>query len=159
MSHFAQIDEQNIVLRVIVAEQDFIDSGIVGDPASWIQTSYNTRGGVYYTPNSDPYVADPDQSKAFRKNFAAAGFLWLPNGPGGAGFAPPSLYPSWTMNEFSYLWQAPIPQPSSDYMWDEENLCWFVPLEVLATGLGPTTSPDNQPAPNTNSGSAPNVVG
>jgi hypothetical protein len=147
MSHFAQIDENNIVLRVIVAEQDFIDSGIVGEPASWIQTSYNTRGGVYYTPNSNPYVADPNQSKAFRKNFAAAGFLWLPNGPGGAGFVPPTPYFSWRMNNFSYLWEAPTPQPSHAYMWDEEKLCWFVPPEILAIGLGPTVAPDGQPSP------------
>jgi len=68
MSHFAQIDENNVVQRVLVIEQAEIDTGNWGDPATWIQTSYNTRGGVYYTPNtSEP---DPDQSKAFRKNYA-----------------------------------------------------------------------------------------
>ncbi len=47
MSHFAEIDQDNIVVRVIVAEQDFINSGAVGDPRQWIQTSYNTQGGQH----------------------------------------------------------------------------------------------------------------
>ena len=66
MSHFAEINSDNIVTNVIVAEQDFIDSGVVGDASNWIQTSYNTRGGVHYAPNSNtpqPYpswVLDDD---------------------------------------------------------------------------------------------------
>ncbi len=47
MSHFAQIDENNIVTQVIVIEQDVVDTGLFGDPNSWIQTSYNTSGGVH----------------------------------------------------------------------------------------------------------------
>ncbi len=47
MSHFAHVDENNIVTQVIVAEQDFINSGAVGDPSSWIQTSYNTYAGQH----------------------------------------------------------------------------------------------------------------
>ena len=54
MSHFAQISgSNNIVVNVIVAEQDFIDSGAVGTGSNWIQTSYNTLGGVHYEPNSN----------------------------------------------------------------------------------------------------------
>ena len=48
MSYFAELDSENIVIRVIAADQDFIDSGKVGDPNNWVQTSYNTRGGVHY---------------------------------------------------------------------------------------------------------------
>jgi hypothetical protein len=127
MSHFAQIDENNIVQRVLVIDQAEINTGNWGDPASWIQTSYNTRGGIYYIPNtSDP---DPDQSKAFRKNFAGIGHLWLPNGPEGGGFVPPSPYPSWTVvNSFSYLYEAPVPMPVPNsppyYHWDEATLSW-----------------------------------
>ena len=47
MAHFAEIDEGGTVLRVIVADQDFIDSGVVGDKTNWVQTSYNTHGGVH----------------------------------------------------------------------------------------------------------------
>ena len=54
MSHFAEISgSNNIVTRVIVAEQDFIDSGAVGTGSNWVQTSYNTYGGVHYEPNSN----------------------------------------------------------------------------------------------------------
>ncbi|MFN9114266.1 MAG: hypothetical protein ACK5XN_29720, partial [Bacteroidota bacterium] len=91
MSQFAQIDENNVVQQVLVIEQDEIDSYRWGDPARWIQTSYNTRGGVYYTPNTN--TPDPDQSKAFRKNYAEVGFMW-----DGTGFFTPQPFPSWVLN-------------------------------------------------------------
>ena len=131
MSQFAQIDENNIVQRVLVIDQAEIDTGNWGDPATWIQTSYNTLGGVYYTPNVSPPTPDPDQSKAFRKNFAGVGYTWLPDGPEGGGFVPPKPYPSWTtMNSFSYLWEAPVPMPTPNsppyYTWDESTLSWIL---------------------------------
>jgi len=145
MSQFAQIDENNIVQRVLVIDQAEIDTGNWGDPATFVQTSYNTRGGIYYTPNTN--TPDPDQSKAFRKNFAGIGYTWLSDGPEGAGFAPPSPYPSWVMNSFSYLWEAPIPMPVPNnppyYEWDEATLSW-----VQITPHSDTAAP----------GSAPNVV-
>ena len=145
MSYFAQINDQNIVLQVLSIEQAEIDTGNWGDPASWIQTSYNTRGGIYYTPNT--VTPDPDQSKAFRKNYAGIGFTWLPNGPEGEGFVPPSPYPSWVMNSFSYTWEAPVPMPVPNnppyYVWDEATVSWIVNPSPI------TTSP----------GAAPNVIG
>lgn len=131
MAHFAQIDQNNIVLQVLVIDQAEIDTGNWGDPASWLQTSYNTRGGIYYTPNTGE--ADPDQSKAFRKNYAGVGFTWLPKGPDGEGFVPPKPYPSWIMNSFSYLWEAPVPYPNDGlvYEWSEAAQSWI---------LVPTTS-------------------
>jgi len=132
MAHFAQINDSNTVLQVLVIDQDEINTGIWGDPSKWIQTSYNTRGGIYYIPNT--ITPDPDQSKAFRKNFAGVGYTWLPNGPGGPGFTPKKPYPSWVMNGFSYLWEAPIPQPAKPwpqgvmgYRWSEPTLSW-VPI-------------------------------
>jgi hypothetical protein len=74
MSHFAKLDENNIVVQVLVIEQDVIDTGLFGDPATWVQTSYNTRGNVYYTPNTS--TPDPDQSKALRKNYACIGYTY-----------------------------------------------------------------------------------
>ena len=53
MSHFAQIDENNVVTRVRVIEQDVVDSGLFGEPSSFVQTSYNTHGGVH-TLNGTP---------------------------------------------------------------------------------------------------------
>jgi len=146
MSHFAQIDENNVVQQVLVIEQAEIDTGNWGDPARWIQTSYNTRGGVYYTPGTnDP---DPDQSKAFRKNYAGLGFSW-----DGVGFIPPKPpFPSWVLNGFSYLWEAPVPMPTPSnppyYGWSEETVSWVL------LDLQP------QPMPSTNNpGSAPDVIG
>jgi hypothetical protein len=66
MSHFAKV-ENNIVIQVIVAEQDVIDSGLFGDPASWIQTSYNTRDGVHILGGTP-----------LRKNFAGIGYIYDP---------------------------------------------------------------------------------
>jgi hypothetical protein len=65
MSHFAQIDDNNIVITVIVADQDFINSGAVGDPSKWIQTSYNTYGGVHKLGGTP-----------LRKNYAGIGYTY-----------------------------------------------------------------------------------
>jgi len=145
MSHFAQIDDQNIVQRVLVIDQAEINTGNWGDPTMWVQTSYNTRGGIYYIPNTN--TPDLDQSKAFRKNYAGIGFTWLPNGPEGEGFVPPSPYPSWVMNSFSYTWEAPVPMPIPNnppvYEWNEATVSWII---VAGTD---TTAP----------GAVPNVIG
>jgi hypothetical protein len=124
MSHYAQIDENNVVQRVLVIEQSEIDTGNWGDPATWTQTSYNTRGGVYYMPGTN--TPDPDQSKAFRKNYAGIGYTW-----DGIGFIPPKPFPSWFLNSFSYQWNAPVPYPTDGkhHRWDENTLSWieFIP--------------------------------
>jgi hypothetical protein len=128
MSQFAQIDENNIVQHVLVIDQAEINTGTWGAPASFVQTSYNTRGGVYYIPNTN--TPDPDQSKALHKNFAGIGYAWLSNGPQGGGFTPPKPYPSWVLNSFSYLWEAPVPMPvpnnPPEYAWDEATLSWVL---------------------------------
>lgn len=142
MSHFAQIDGNNVVQQVLVIDQAEIDTGNWGDPARWIQTSYNTHGGVYYTPGTS--TPDPDQSKAFRKNYAGVGFVW-----DGVGFFSQKPYPSWVLNSFSYVWEAPVPMPEPNsppfYFWDEETISW-----VLVP---------NQPPSIESPGSAPDVIG
>jgi hypothetical protein len=122
MSHFAQIDENNIVQQVLVIEQTEIDTGNWGNPNTWIQTSYNTRGGVYYIPNT--MEPDPDQSKALHKNYAAVGDTW-----DGVGFAAPQPHPSWILNNSSYLWEPPVarPQDGKLYTWDEPTISWVTP--------------------------------
>ena len=123
--HFAEIDENNIVKRVIVAEQDFIDSGAVGDSSNWIQTSYNTRGGVHYAPNSN----EPDDGVALRKNFAGIGYTYDSDKD---AFYQPQPYPSWLLNEESYQWESPVPYPDDggNYNWNEENQSWDLEDEV-----------------------------
>jgi hypothetical protein len=125
MSHFAQV-KNNIVQQVIVAEQPFIDS--LSDAADWIQTSYNTRGGVHYDPNT----GQPDDRTPLNYNYAGIGYLW-----DGTGFYAPQPYPSWTLNKTTYLWEAPIPYPSDNqnYTWNESSQTWieFIPPESPTT--------------------------
>jgi hypothetical protein len=115
MTHFAQINEGSVVLQVIVAEQDFIDNHTTG---TWVQTSYNTHGGVHYAPNS----ATPDGGVALNKNYAGAGSLYVD----GVGFHAPQPYPSWTLNDETFLWGPPVPMPDDDkiYRWDEDTTAW-----------------------------------
>ena len=112
MSHFARV-ENGVVTQVIVAEQDFIDSGHVGDPAQWIQTSYNTFGGIH-TLGGTP----------LRKNYAGVGFTYDAVRD---AFIPPKPYNSWVLNEETCLWDSPIPYPNDGklYIWNEEQLNWI----------------------------------
>ena len=105
MSHFAEISgSNNIVTRVIVAEQDFINSGAVGASSNWIQTSYNTKGGVHYGDVSGSYV--PDGGVALRKNYAGVGYTY---NSGSDAFISPQPEPSgsipYILNEDSCLWE------------------------------------------------------
>lgn len=110
MSHFAKV-ENGIVTQVIVAEQDVIDSGLFG--TSWVQTSYNTAGGVHKNGGTP-----------LRKNYAGIGFTYDANRD---AFIPPQPYPSWTLNETTCLWEAPTPMPTDGkrYMWDEPTMSWI----------------------------------
>lgn len=112
MSHFAQIDENNVVTQVIVAEQDFIDSGAVGDPANWIQTSYNTYGGQHRLGGTP-----------LRKNYAGIGYTYDASRD---AFLPPKPYNSWVLDEDTCLWEAPVPIPDDGkaYNWDEASTSW-----------------------------------
>ena len=76
MAYFAQIDANNTVIQVIVADHEFINSGAVGNPNSWIETSMNTRNGVYYDPETGEPAAD--QSLALRENYAGIGYAYDP---------------------------------------------------------------------------------
>jgi len=111
MSHFAKI-ENGIVTQVIVAEQDFIDT----QEGTWVQTSYNTRGGVHYQPNSN--TPSEDQSKALRKNYAGPGYIYDTERD---AFYRPQPFPSWVLNESECIWHAPVeyPQDGQNYGWDE----------------------------------------
>ena len=102
MSHFAEIDKDGNVLRVIVAEQDFINSGYVGDSFNWVQTSYNNN---------------------FRKNYAGIGFTYDKTRD---AFIAPKPYPSWILDEDTCQWNAPTAHPDDDkqYSWDEDTTSW-----------------------------------
>ncbi len=119
MSHFAEIDNDGTIQRVIVAEQDFIDSGAVGDASNWVQTSYNTRGGIHYAPDSN----DPDGGIALRKNYAGKGYTYDKTRD---AFISPQPFPSWLLDEDTCRWEAPTPMPDDGkmYEWDEDTTSW-----------------------------------
>lgn len=119
MAHFARVNASGIVERVIVADQAFIDS--LPDRTSWVQTSYNTRGGIHYGPDQKP-----DGGVALRKNYAGDGFTY---DSARDAFIPPKPFPSWLLNEESCLWEAPVPAPEGGglFDWDESAGAW-VPI-------------------------------
>ncbi len=109
MAHFAEINSDNIVQRVIVAEQDFIDT----QDGTWVQTSYNTKGGVHYGQDGNA-----DGGVALRGNYAGNGYTYDTDND---VFYAPRPYASWTLTN-KWLWVAPITYPDDDkmYYWDED---------------------------------------
>jgi len=118
MSHFAKV-VNGIVERVIVAEQDFFETFVDSTPGEWIQTSYNTKGGLHYDPNT----GFPDNGVALRGNYAGKGYIYdIENDV----FYPPKPYPSWIISAPDWTWKPPIPKPNDDkyYKWDESTVSW-----------------------------------
>ena len=120
MGHFAKVSN-GIVTKVIVAEADFFNNFVDDSPGQWIQTSYNTRGGVHYQPNTNE--PSEDQSKALRKNYAGIGYTYDATED---AFIPPQPFNSWTLNEDTCLWDSPVAYPEDGklYKWNEEILNW-----------------------------------
>ena len=131
MSHFAKLDENNVVVFVTVGRQQ--DDGNeehltarTGD--TYKQTSYNTRGGVHY----DPATGEPsaDQSKALRKNYAGIGYTYDQDRD---AFIPPKAFESWVLDETTCLWVAPVEMPDDgkEYRWDEDSTSWVEIVEAV----------------------------
>lgn len=108
MAHFAKV-ENGLVVQVIVAEQDVIDSGIFGH--GWVQTSYNTHGGQH------------PEGRPLRKNYAGIGYTYDEQRD---AFIAPQPFPSWLLNEETCLWESPIPYPADGkmYEWNETTTSW-----------------------------------
>ena len=121
MAHFAKVRD-GLVVDVIVAEPEFFETFRDTSPGTWIQTSYNTRGGVHYNPETGEPSAD--QSKALRKNYPGIG--WTYDDVLDA-FIPPKPFLSWILDEQTGYWNAPIARPTDGkyYKWDEENTTWI----------------------------------
>jgi hypothetical protein len=117
MSHFAQVID-GIVTQVIVIEQDVVDTGHFGDPATWVQTSYNTYGGQHRLGGTP-----------LRKNYAGIGYTY---DVGRDAFIPPKPFPSWTLNEDTCQWDSPVAYPTDGkmYIWNESITNWE---EVVST--------------------------
>ena len=108
MAHFAELDENDVVLRVLVVPDnqehrghEFL-SGDLGLGGTWVQTSYNAK---------------------MRKNYAGEGMKFDRTRD---AFIAPQPYPSWTLNELTCIWEAPVPYPTDDvmYEWDETVTDW-----------------------------------
>ncbi len=110
MAHFAHIKD-GIVDQVIVIEADVLATGLWGDPAEWVQTSYNTQGGKH------------PEGRPLRKNFAGVGFTYDAQRD---AFIPPKPFNSWLLDEETCLWNAPVPMPTDGkmYKWDEDTTSW-----------------------------------
>ena len=127
MAHFALV-EDGIVMNVMTVEQEVIDSDIFGEPSNWIQTSYNTNGGVHY----DSETKEPDGGIPLRKNYAVIGGYYDKVRD---AFYEVQPYPSYVLDEESCIWNAPIPYPNdihtNKYLWDESKLEWYLAFDSV----------------------------
>lgn len=123
MSHFAHITN-GIVDRVIVAEQDFIDSGAVGEPSEWVQTSYSTVEGEH-----------KDGGVPIRKNYAGVGYTYDEKQD---CFIPPKVDESFVFDEVAAKYLPPIPMPKDgkEYIWAKDTQGWKhrIDLKVILGG-------------------------
>lgn len=132
MGHYAKVVQDPTRLRVekvIVATAKFFapksegGDGYVDDsPGQWIKTSYNTRGGVHYNPETGE--PSEDQSLALRGNFAGQGDTYDPVVD---KFYAPQPFPSWTLSTTTWSWESPVPYPTDGkrYVWDEPAQAWL----------------------------------
>jgi hypothetical protein len=108
MAHFAEVNENNIVTRVLVVPDEFENDGqnylanTIGLGGTWIQTSYNSN---------------------IRKNYAGIGYTYDEERD---AFIPPKLFTKWILNEDTCKWEAPIPYPDDNkvYLWNDNKGEW-----------------------------------
>ena len=111
MSHYAKVVDGKVT-QVIVAEADFFNTFVDSSPGEWIQTSYNTHGGVHANGGTP-----------LRKNYAGIGYTY---DKARDAFIPPQPYASWTLDDATCLWNAPVAMPTDggQYIWDEATTSW-----------------------------------
>ncbi|CAB4136368.1 hypothetical protein UFOVP566_15 [uncultured Caudovirales phage] len=115
MAHFAEIDENNVVLRVIVGVDEPLDGEAIYHEmtgTTWKKTSYNTVAGEHLLGGTP-----------FRKNYAGIGYTYDSDRD---AFIPPQPFPSWTLDEQTCQWNSPAPFPNDEkqYFWDEPSVSW-----------------------------------
>ena len=110
MAHFAKVVDGTVV-QVIVAEAEFFNTFVDSSPGAWIQTSYRTHGGQH------------PEGRPLRKNYAGIGYSY---DAGRDAFIPPKPFASWTLNDTTCLWDAPVAMPTDGkvYSWNEETVNW-----------------------------------
>jgi hypothetical protein len=106
MAHFAEIDENNLVIKVLVTDNSAPNEGydwlVENLGGTWIQTSYNAT---------------------IRKNYAGIGYTY---DPARDAFIAPKPFDSWVLDEETCRWEAPTPYPTDGftYFWNESDLAW-----------------------------------
>ena len=117
MSHFAKVLDGKVT-QVIVAEEEFFKTFVDTSPGQWLQTSYNTRGGVHYGQDGNP-----DGGVALRGNYAGIGYAYDATHD---VFYAPQPFPSWTLSQTAWLWEPPVAYPTDGkrYVWDEPIKNW-----------------------------------
>lgn len=111
MGHFAKVVDGKVT-QVIVAEPEFFQTFVDSSPGAWIQTSYNTRGGVHANGGTP-----------LRKNYAGVGYSYDATKD---AFIPPQPFASWVLDEDTCLWNAPVAMPTDGkpYAWNEATQSW-----------------------------------
>ena len=130
MAHFAEIDENNIVIRVLVVGDDNEHRGQefladdLGFGGTWVQTSFNTNKGVHV----DSAHRESDGGTPLRENYASIGCVYDPVGDRFSTYRP---FDSWALGA-DFEWEAPTPMPDDDkfYYWDEDTTSWVEDIEV-----------------------------
>ena len=117
MPHYAKVCDGKVI-QVIVAGPEFFDTFVDSSPGQWIQTSYNTRGGVHYDQDGNP-----DGGVALRGNYAGIGYTY---DAANDVFYAPQPYPSWVLNKTTWVWEPPVPYLTDGkvYNWDEATKNW-----------------------------------
>jgi len=110
MSHFAKVTDGKVT-QVIVAEKEFFDTFVDSSPGTWLQTSYNTHG------NQHP------EGRPLRGNYAGIGYNYDATND---VFYAPQPFPSWILNNTTWLWEAPVAMPTDNklYKWNESITNW-----------------------------------
>jgi hypothetical protein len=114
MSHFAKLDENNVVIFVTVGRDEDDENELTTRTGNvYKRTSYNTSGNQHQLGGTP-----------FRKNYAGIGYTYDAQRD---AFIPPQPFPSWVLDEETCLWQAPVAKPTGDAMWswDENTLSWY----------------------------------
>jgi hypothetical protein len=112
MAHFAKVVD-GIVTQVNVVDEDYFEANReTRYTGTWVQTSYNTQGGIHLLGGTP-----------LRKNYAGIGYTY---DEARDAFYAPQPYPSWTLNEDTCYWESPVPYPTDDkrYTWNEDNQEW-----------------------------------
>ena len=128
MANYAQINFDNIVTQVVALDNsvsngsDFLNNLFGG---TWVQTSYNTYGGIHYGPNGLP-----DGGQQIGYNYAGVGYNYDPIAK---AFYIKQPWPSWNLDKSTYTWIPPVDYPSDKqyYHWDEQNKNWI--LNILTS--------------------------